>query len=113
MPKYHHLQVNAEFHPNRDLIETSLGTRRSEISYTCPGNKDTVYCGKDEHGEKVDKEKHYLLWTFKEILPMLNKELEKELGECVAGIWFLSNPNDKLRTHQALLANSPFLLLMP
>ena len=50
---------------------------RPDISYCKPGQKDTVYCGKDSNGEKILKPCHYLLWTYKEIVGLYN--LEKEL----------------------------------
>ena len=42
----------------REEIIASL--ERLDISYTCPGRKEQVYCGKKD-GEKLYKEKHYLL----------------------------------------------------
>ncbi|KAJ8018751.1 hypothetical protein HOLleu_43072 [Holothuria leucospilota] len=54
---------------------------RSDISYTCPGQRDQVYCGKDETGERVYRPKRYLLWKYSEVLAMLNDELEIKLGE--------------------------------
>ena len=38
-------------------------SEKPDISYCCPGQKDTVYCGKAEDGEKMFKPKHYLLHT--------------------------------------------------
>ena len=38
---------------------------RPDISYCKPGRGDTVYCGKNQAGEKNYKSKHYLLWTLK------------------------------------------------
>ena len=48
------------------------------MSYTMPGRKDQVYVGKDENGRQMYKAKHYLLWTLREILSMLNQELCSE-----------------------------------
>ena len=47
---------------------------RSDISYCKPDRKETVYCGKDLNGESVDKPKHYLLWTLREILNHFNSD---------------------------------------
>ena len=41
-----------------------------DISYVCPGRKDTVYLGKDDHGMKIFREKHYLRWTIDEAASM-------------------------------------------
>lgn len=50
-----------------------------DISYTCPGRKDTVYCGKcSQTGEKIYKTKHYLLNTIKEIVAVYNAEHESK-----------------------------------
>ena len=43
-----------------------------DISYVCPGRKDTVYVGKDERGESIYRAKHFLRWTLDEILSMYN-----------------------------------------
>ena len=40
-----------------------------------PGRKDQVYIGKCQDGQCMYKPKHYLLWTLREILAMLNEEL--------------------------------------
>ena len=47
---------------------------RPDISYCKPDRKETVYCGKDLNGESVDKPKHYLLWTLREILNHFNSD---------------------------------------
>ena len=47
---------------------------RPDISYCKPGRRDTIYCGKNENGEKVCKPKHYLLWSLKEVVDMFNNE---------------------------------------
>ena len=43
-----------------------------------PGRKDEVYIGKCQDGQCMYKPKHYLLWTLREILAMLNEELCNE-----------------------------------
>lgn len=48
------------------------------ISYTMPGRKDQVYIGKGLDGQRIQEPKHYLLWTLREILAMLNQELWNE-----------------------------------
>ena len=45
---------------------------RPDISYCKPGRGDTVYCGKNQAGEKIYKSKHYLLWTLKELVEIFN-----------------------------------------
>ena len=45
-----------------------------DISYCKPGRRDTIYCGKNENGEKVYKPKHYLLWSLKKVVDMFNNE---------------------------------------
>ncbi|KAJ8047025.1 hypothetical protein HOLleu_05901 [Holothuria leucospilota] len=52
--------------------------KRSNISYTCPGRKDAVYVGKSVDGERQYHAKHYLLWYIKEIVPMMNEEIQKQ-----------------------------------
>ena len=47
---------------------------QSDIAYVCPGRKDTVYLGKDVTGERIYKAKHYLRWTFDEIVAMYNED---------------------------------------
>ena len=47
---------------------------RPDISYCKPDRKETVYCGKYLNGESVDKPKHYLLWTLREILNHFNSD---------------------------------------
>ena len=34
----------------------------------------TIYCGKDEYGNRTYKFKQYLLWTFREIVEQFNNE---------------------------------------
>ena len=53
---------------------------RSDIPYTCPGRNNRVYRGK-ENNRKIFRARHYLLWTYRDLLPLLNKELEDEFGE--------------------------------
>ena len=43
---------------------------RPNISYCKPGRGDTVYCGENE----IYKCKHYLLWTFKELVELYNAD---------------------------------------
>ena len=33
-----------------------------------------MYCGKNEMGDKICKSKHYLLWTFKELIELYNAD---------------------------------------
>ena len=47
---------------------------RPDISYCKPGQGDTVYCGREESGEKIYKSKHYLLWPIREGVVMFNEE---------------------------------------
>ena len=47
---------------------------QSDIAYVCPGRKDTVHLGKDVTGERIYKAKHYLRWTFDEIVAMYNED---------------------------------------
>lgn len=44
------------------------------MSYCKPDRKETVYYGKDLNGESVYKPKHYLLWTFHEMLNQFNPD---------------------------------------
>ena len=50
-----------------------------DISYCKPGRADTVYCGKNNRGEKIYKSKYYLLWTIQDMVELFNIEnlLEK------------------------------------
>lgn len=50
----------------------------ADISYVCPGRKDTVYIGKNDTGESMYKPKHYLRWTLDEIVSMFNTEKEDD-----------------------------------
>ena len=43
-----------------------------------PGRKDQVYIGKGPDGRDMYRPKYHLLWTLREILAMLNKELCNE-----------------------------------
>ncbi|KAJ8027956.1 hypothetical protein HOLleu_30060 [Holothuria leucospilota] len=52
--------------------------KRSNISYTCPGRKEAVYVGKSADGERQYHAKHYLLWYMKEIVPLMNEEIQKQ-----------------------------------
>ena len=45
---------------------------RPDLPYCKPGRGDTVYCGKNQAGEKIYKSKHYLLWTLKELVEIFN-----------------------------------------
>ena len=49
-----------------------------DISYVCPGRKDTVYLGKDDQGMKIFREKHYLRWTIDEAVSMYNIGKEED-----------------------------------
>ena len=44
---------------------------RSDLTYTNPGRKDNVYIGK-ENGQRIFKQKMYLLWTMRDILDIAN-----------------------------------------
>lgn len=44
-----------------------------DISYALPGRKDQVYIGKSD-GKRMYKAKHYLLWSLKDLLGLLNQE---------------------------------------
>ena len=52
---------------------------RPDISYCKPGRADTVYCGKNNRGDKIYKSKHYLLRTIQDMVELFNIEnpLEK------------------------------------
>ena len=52
---------------------------RPDISCCKPDWKDTVYCGKDSHSEKIFKPRHSLLWTYKEIVGLYNSEKELQI----------------------------------
>ena len=41
---------------------------KPDISYCCPGQKDTVYCGKSEDRKKMFKPKHYLFHTIRKVV---------------------------------------------
>ena len=47
---------------------------RPDISYCKPSRGNTVYCGREESGEKIYKFKHYLLWPIRELVVMFNDE---------------------------------------
>ena len=49
---------------------------RPDISYCKPGWGDTVYCGKNEMGDKIYKSKLYLLRTFKELVELYNADCD-------------------------------------
>ena len=62
----------------RDTVKSF--PERPDISYCKPGRRDTIYCGKNQQGEKEYKSKHYLLWSFKEIVQMFNAEHDFEIS---------------------------------
>lgn len=70
---------NSDFSKGRKLVLSDkkkafiLDFLKSEgMSYTMPKRKEQVYVGKDENDVCQYKPKHYLLWTLKEMLSMLN-----------------------------------------
>ena len=52
---------------------------KPDISYCCPGQKDTVYCGKSEDRKKMFKPKHYLLHTIREVVAAYNEEHQEPI----------------------------------
>ena len=50
---------------------------RSDIMYTNPGRKDHVYTGKF-NGERKYKQRQYLLWPLRDILPITNSNTGSE-----------------------------------
>ena len=72
---------------NKESIIAFL--EQPDISYCAPGRKDTAYCGKSD-GVKVYRAKHYLLYTFNELVSLYNEENDDEITyhqirEIVAG----------------------------
>ena len=58
-----------------ELRETVVSfLEKPDVSYCKPGRKDLVYIGKDENEESHYWLRHYMLWTFKEIVSMFNSE---------------------------------------
>ena len=57
---------------------------RPDISYCKPGRADTVYCGKNNSGDKICKSKHYLLWTIQDMVELFNIENLPEKVSCYA-----------------------------
>lgn len=62
--------------PRKDLDEEEKQwlidfLSRADLTYTNPGRKDNVYIGKVD-GEKVFKQKLYLLWNIKDVLNIAN-----------------------------------------
>ena len=51
---------------------------QSHISYCTPGRKDTAYCGKS-NGIKIYRPKHYLLYTYNELVSSFNEENEEKV----------------------------------
>ena len=49
------------------------------VTYFKTGRADTLYCGKNNRGDKIYKSKHYLLWTIQDMVKLFNTEnpLEK------------------------------------
>ena len=58
-----------------ELRETVISFQEKPyVSYCKPGRKDLVYIGKDENEESHYRLRHYMLWTFKDIVSMFNSE---------------------------------------
>ena len=54
---------------------------RPDISYCKPGQKDTVYCGKNSKSENFFKPHHYLLRTYKVVVGLYNLENELQVTD--------------------------------
>ena len=78
-----HLSPNTVFCSARKKISLELGhpvisaefkekvihfLERPDILYWKPRRADTVYCGKNNRGDKIYKSKHYLLWTIQDMV---------------------------------------------
>ena len=64
---------------NRESIVAFI--EQPDISYCCPGRKDTVYCGKN-NGKSVYRPKHYLLHNMRELVSLYNKDNTKNITYC-------------------------------
>ena len=51
-----------------------LFLKQPDIFHCNPGQKDTVYMGKDASGERVYAEKYHLLWNLREIVTIFNSD---------------------------------------
>ena len=61
---------------NKDAIVAFL--EQPDISYCAPGRKDTAYCGKS-NGTKIYRSKHYLLYSYHELVSLYNEENEEKV----------------------------------
>ena len=62
----------------RDTVKSFL--QWPDISYCKPGQRYTIYCRKNQQGKKEYKLKHYLPWSFREIVQMFNAEYDFEIS---------------------------------
>ena len=53
--------------------------KKPNITYTCPGRKESIYMGKNAEGVSQYHPKHYLLWFLTEIVPLMNEEIVGKL----------------------------------
>ena len=53
---------------------------RNDISFTLPGQNHQVYVGKDVNGDHQYQTKKYLLWTYQELVGLLQTEDDEELS---------------------------------
>ena len=53
---------------------------RNDISFTLPGRNHQVYVGKDVNGDCQYQNKEYLLWTYQELVGLLQTEDDEELS---------------------------------
>ena len=64
---------------NKDSIIAFL--TQPDISYCAPRRKDTANCGKS-NGIKIYQPKHHLLYTYNELVSLLNEENEEKITYC-------------------------------
>ena len=57
----------------------NLFLSRNDISFTLPGQNHQVYVGKDVNGDHQYQTKKYLLWTYQELVGLLQTEDDEEL----------------------------------
>ena len=53
---------------------------RNDISFTHPSRNHQVYVGKDVNGDRQYRTKKYLLWTYQELIGLLQTEDDEELS---------------------------------
>ena len=86
--------------------------KRPNISYTCPGRRDSVYMGKNDDGTSEYHPRHYLLWFLSEIVLWMNSDIESSLPAdqqftvSYGSLWRLIKPIKYLRYRNEIPENT-------